>query len=86
MNGPDFTRALKAAPDAAWFESDDSVATTAAHRRYYYPCGCSALKVAAGLCDVYDEWGQDRAELVRRRLEAHRQSRMFMRLREACDL
>ncbi len=27
-----------------------------------YPCGCSRLKVAAGLCSVYDTDGTERSE------------------------
>lgn len=31
----------------------------------FYPCGCSALKVKVGLCDIYTTKGEPRRRPVR---------------------
>jgi len=55
-------------PDAAAIVDADaaagasSITVVESSRPTIYPCGCSRLKVAAGLCSVYDADGSERSE------------------------
>lgn len=42
------------------FELDEDDGICARGRREIYDCGCSCVKVAHGLCDVYDGCGLER--------------------------
>jgi hypothetical protein len=39
-----------------------SITVVESERPTIYPCGCSRLKVAAGLCSIYDADGSERSE------------------------